>query len=119
VTRSPPDHLAPFRLLRPSLPPDACPVCGRQHAADQPHDATALLYQYTYYASHGSWPTWQHAMAHCAPAVQQQWTQALLSRGVDVAAGQIYPPDVLEPDPDPDADPDCDAQPPPPESPGP
>lgn len=59
-----------------------CSQCGRQHEPEQPHDNQSLHYQYAFYAEHGQWPTWGDAMAHCAPDVQQFWTERLNELGV-------------------------------------
>ena len=61
-----------------------CSQCGIVHEPDQPHDNQSLPYQYSFYAEHDRWPTWADAMAHCTPEVQEQWTTALRSRGVEV-----------------------------------
>lgn len=68
------------------LPPrdGACGVCGRYpaHELNQPHDAQQLYYQYSFYGTHGRWPTWRDAAAHCSDEVRQAWETALRKRGL-------------------------------------
>lgn len=61
-----------------------CSQCGILHEPDAPHDAQSLYYQYAFYAEHDRWPSWNDAMAHCAPEVQEAWTAALREHGVDL-----------------------------------
>lgn len=80
---------ATFALLAPRK--DLCQTCARHHPDDQPHDATALYYQYAFYGENGRWPNWQDAMAHCGPDIKESWTAALTKMGVDVAGGGVRP----------------------------
>lgn len=73
---------ATWTLLPP--PPGVCSQCGRDHEPEQAHDQRSLLYQYAFYAEHDRWPTWEDALAHCAPEVQEQWREALRGHGVDI-----------------------------------
>lgn len=61
-----------------------CSQCGREHDPEYPHDAQALRYQYAFYAEYERWPNWRDAMAHCAPEMQEQWTQELRKYGVEI-----------------------------------
>lgn len=60
--------------------PDVCQECAVKHDPEMPHDQTSLYYQYKFYSQHGRWPTWDDALAHCSPELQQAWKQSL--RGV-------------------------------------
>lgn len=71
--------------------PGTCPECATAHAADQPHNAQSLFYQFSFYGQHGRWPNWKDAMAHCSQVVQACWTNELTNRGVDVAGGKVNP----------------------------
>lgn len=68
-----------FNLL--PAPADCCQDCGRKHEKEQPHDATALFYKYSFYADHGRWPTWKDAVAHCTPELQLRWKEELVKIG--------------------------------------
>lgn len=66
------------------MPPEdaqACQTCGRRHEPDQPHDATHLHYQYSFYAAHGRWPTWKDAIAHCDAPTREAWEAELRRLG--------------------------------------
>lgn len=65
-----------------NTPPGTCPECAVVHAPDQPHNRDSLTYQYKYYDQHGRWPTWEDAMAHCAPDIQAIWREELKARGI-------------------------------------
>jgi hypothetical protein len=71
-----------FLLLPPS--PDVCQTCAVDHPEDLPHNRDSLFYQYRFYIDNKRWPTWTDAMAHCAPSIKEQWTKALLDRGVKI-----------------------------------
>jgi len=64
-----------MELLPPK--PGTCPICATDHLPSEPHNAQSLYYQYRFLASHGRWPTWADAVAHCAPEVQAQWRAEL------------------------------------------
>lgn len=72
------------------LPPagDVCQECAVAHDHDQPHNQQSLYYQQHFHATHGRWPTWSDAMAHCPPEVQKLWREQLViimkAQGVDV-----------------------------------
>jgi hypothetical protein len=74
-----------------------CPECGTDHPHADPHNQQSLFYQYRFYATHGRWPTWTDAMAHCPDAVRAAWREHLVaemrSRGMKV------PPDLELRDP--------------------
>lgn len=61
-----------------------CSQCAVLHEPDQPHNQQSLAYQYTFYAEHGRWPTWEDAMAHCTDEVYELWRAALAEHGVEV-----------------------------------
>lgn len=65
-------------------PPGVCSQCGVDHEPDVPHNQQSLAYQYTFYAEHNRWPTWDDAIAHCTPETQELWREALRERGVQI-----------------------------------
>jgi hypothetical protein len=65
-------------LLPP--PPDGCPICAVKHPDVAPHHGNSLYYQYRFYGTHGRWPTWADAIAHCTPKVQSLWKEQLQMR---------------------------------------
>jgi hypothetical protein len=65
-------------LLPPK--PGTCPICARAHGPEEPHDGASLYYQYRFKGSHGRWPTWADALAHCAPALREAWEAELRRR---------------------------------------
>jgi hypothetical protein len=75
-----------FSMLPPS--PDVCQVCATDHAHDQPHNKESIYYQMQFHATHGRYPKWSDAMAHCAPEIRDQWCAGLIKffsdRGMDV-----------------------------------
>lgn len=74
------------------LPPDpsVCQDCATDHAHDQPHNQQSLYYQMAFHATHGRWPTWTDAMAHCPDDVKALWRRGLVrvmeAKGVAVPA---------------------------------
>ena len=78
------------------LPPgdNVCQICAVDHEHDQPHNQQSLFYQYHFYSTHGRWPTWSDALAHCTPEMQREWKTKLIAlmkeKGIDV------PLDLLE-----------------------
>jgi hypothetical protein len=60
--------------------PDVCQECAVDHAHDQPHNQQSLYYQMAFHATHGRFPTWTDAMAHCTPEVQAQWRPLLVEQ---------------------------------------
>lgn len=64
--------------------PGVCSQCAVDHEPEIPHNQQSLHYQYAFYAEHGRWPTWNDAMAHCTPELQEMWREALRERGVDL-----------------------------------
>ncbi len=73
------------------LPPqsDRCPVCAGDHPQDYPHNRDSLYYQMAFRAQRGRWPTWDDAMAHCSPDMQEDWRSAL--HGMAEEAGDATP----------------------------
>jgi len=66
-------------LLPP--PPGTCPTCAVKHGPTEAHNAQSLYYQYRFYGTHGRWPTWADAIAHCASAAREIWERELRARG--------------------------------------
>ena len=75
-------HLEPFHLL-PAAPGNR-PECATAHEPEMPHDQQSLAYQYDFFGKNGRWPTWEDAMAHCTPDVQQRWKEQLRLKGVKI-----------------------------------
>lgn len=69
-------------LLPP--PADKCQQCAVKHAPEQPHNQESIHWHYWFYGTHGRWPKWADAMAHCSPEVKSFWTEELAKRGVKV-----------------------------------
>lgn len=77
------------------LPPrSGCPECGTEHDHDQPHNQQSLTYQYQFHATHGRWPTWTDAMAHCTDEVKAAWRPLLIQQMK--VNGMTVPADLLE-----------------------
>jgi len=74
-------HLKPFSLF--PAKPGTCPECAVEHDEKQPHNKQSLFYQFNFYNTHGVWPTWGDAMAHCDDAIKQYWKSELSKRGVN------------------------------------
>jgi len=85
-TLKPEKHLGGFALLPPS--PDKCQICAVAHEPEQAHNQQSLFYQYKFFGENGRWPTWNDAIAHCAPEVKAQWVKHLTDLGV-----KLSPPD--------------------------
>ncbi len=62
-------------LLPPK--PGVCPICAVDHRPLDPHNAHSMYYQYRFYGTHGRWPTWADAVAHCTPERQSAWKETL------------------------------------------
>ena len=69
-------------ILVGRTPEGACPMCATEHEPGLPHNLQSLAYQYKFYDEHGRWPTWEDAMAHCEPQVQEHWRQAMAELGI-------------------------------------
>lgn len=61
--------------------PGKCPFCNYEHSRELPHNRDSIFYQYSFYATHGRWPTWTDAMAHCTPFIQECWKLTLKEVG--------------------------------------
>jgi len=63
------------------LPPKEglCQQCATDHDPALPHNQQSMFWQYWFYRSvNGArWPTWDDAMAHCTPEMQEKWKTAL------------------------------------------
>jgi hypothetical protein len=77
-------NLGGFTLLRGKIAPGQCNECAVFHNPTEPHNQRSLYYLYSFREQHGRWPTWKDAMAHCAPEVQQLWTDSLKEMGITV-----------------------------------
>ncbi len=75
-------YLGAWQLLK--TPEDTCPECAVKHSPDQPHNQQSITYQFDFYGKHGRWPTWEDAMAHCAPDLQKRWKAALRTKGIKI-----------------------------------
>lgn len=71
-------------LLPPK--PDVCQCCAVDHPPDMPHNQQSLYWQYWFYGTNGRWPTWNDAMAHCTPEMQDKWRITLKEHGVDLCS---------------------------------
>lgn len=67
-------------LLMPP-PNGTCPICAVKHSDDMPHNQQSLYYQYRFYGTHGRWPTWADAIAHCDFKMREFWEIALKDKG--------------------------------------
>lgn len=76
-------YLEPFTLLG-QTPPGTCSKCATAHDPEQPHNQQSITYQYKFYDTHGRWPTWKDAMAHCSDEVKAFWIEALKEHGIIV-----------------------------------
>lgn len=79
-------------LLPPA--PHLCQECAVDHAHNQPHNCQSLYYQTQFQATHGRWPTWSDAMAHCPPEVRTLWRTQLIK--LMKSKGMEIPPDLME-----------------------
>ena len=85
-------NLANLSLLPPVI--GTCQKCGTIHKPDEPHNAQSVFYQTLFQMKYGRAPTWDDAMTHCNVAVQERWKTSLVGAGIDVAAGQLSPPEA-------------------------
>lgn len=79
-----------LRLLPPA--PHVCQVCARNHAPDEPHDATTLFYRVQFRGRFGRDGTWADALAHCDAHTREVWTTQLQRIGA-----YTEPPEDQEP----------------------
>ena len=79
-------------LLGPA--PDKCQECAVDHAHDAPHDQQSLYYQMRFHATHGRWPTWSDAMAHCTEEVKTHWRRELVAMMRE--KGMTVPEDLMD-----------------------
>jgi hypothetical protein len=63
--------------------PGTCPECGVEHDAMAPHNQQSLAYQYKFFDQYGRWPTWEDAIAHCTPEVQEATREILINAGIN------------------------------------
>jgi hypothetical protein len=71
-----------LNLLPPS--PGKCPQCATEHLPAEPHNQRSLFYRIWFHQKFGRPPTWDDALAHCAPEVQQAWYAELESHGINL-----------------------------------
>lgn len=64
-----------FRLLK--CAPNLCQECAIAHRPDEAHNAQSLYYQMTFRLTHGRFPTWRDAVAHCKEPVRILWQTEL------------------------------------------
>lgn len=64
--------------------PDACQVCAVRHAPEEPHNPQSLYWATKCQMEGKPQPTWEEALAHCAPEVRERWVAALAEHGVTV-----------------------------------
>jgi len=62
--------------------PSKCRECAAEHDPGEPHDKLSLYYQYRFRGKHGRWPTWDDAMAHCAPEMKETWMEVMREMGI-------------------------------------
>lgn len=82
-----PTKVVPFKVLPPAE--GLCKECARGHEPDEAHDAQSLVYQYTFFARGGRWPTWRDAVAHCDPVVRGAWIEKLREHGAWLAEWDV------------------------------
>lgn len=70
-----------FTNLLP-VAPGKCPQCAVVHLPEEPHDNQSVFYQYQFKGLHSRWPTWDDAMSHCTPEVQELWRSMLKEYGL-------------------------------------
>lgn len=80
----PSEHLGGFTLLRGKLEEGQCPECAVKHTPEQAHNQQSLFWQYSFREKNGRWPTWEDAIAHCTPEVQEKWRIELRKHGVKI-----------------------------------
>jgi hypothetical protein len=75
-------------FVLPPPDPELCQACAHDHPPEMPHNHLTLHYQCHFYATHGRWPRWSDAMAHCSDEVRTAWKRALIdelrAHGLDV-----------------------------------
>jgi hypothetical protein len=69
----------PMMLLPPA--PGKCRFCAVDHPATGPHNAQSLFYQMRFHQSHGRWPRWSDALAHCGERTTWNWVRELTRIG--------------------------------------
>jgi hypothetical protein len=69
-----------IRILSPGE--GTCPECAVRHDPREPHYRGSLYYQMRFQQKHGRFPTWQDAMAHCIPPIQEATVAVLREKGV-------------------------------------
>lgn len=83
------NHLKGWQMLPAKK--GTCEECATAHQPELPHNASSMFYQYKFYNEHGRWPNWEDAMAHCDEDMQKYWRKSLLTQGVDVSKGEVFP----------------------------
>jgi hypothetical protein len=80
-------------MLMPCAP-DVCQECATDHPHENPHNQQSLHYQYSFYATHGRWPTWTDAMQHCTDEMKAAWREQLVALMKE--KGMKIPEDLME-----------------------
>ncbi|EOW9160701.1 hypothetical protein G6355_11010 [Vibrio cholerae] len=75
------EQLKHLKLLTPANP-EACKECGEVHHYSTPHNKDSLYYQYNFARTHGRWPTWADASAHCSEDIQETLKEYLKSKSI-------------------------------------
>jgi hypothetical protein len=72
----------PMTLLPPKK--GACQECGSEHPPEFPHNPESLYWHTKRRLKGEEPPTWNDALAHCAPEIREAWVAALRERGIDI-----------------------------------
>jgi len=83
-----------IKIVKPFLlppRPDVCQQCATDHEPNFPHNAHSLYYQTKFQMDHGRGATWVDAMGHCTDDMKKIWKELLLSKKINIDAGEIYP----------------------------
>lgn len=71
----------PFKSVLLPPRPGVCQTCAMDHPPTDPHNQQSLYYQYAFRETHGRWPTWKDAIAHCSPKLKEFWESELRRAG--------------------------------------
>lgn len=71
--------------------PDVCQECAVKHDPHLPHNRGSLYYQVKFQMTHGRYPTWEDAMAHCTDEVKEQWRATMKKVLAERAAKESTP----------------------------
>lgn len=62
---------------------NVCPECGCVHHPNDAHSRYSDVYQLNFLVTHGRFPRWADAIAHCPPEIKAWWERELLGMRVD------------------------------------